>query len=99
MGVTKVMNIMQKLRVQRPSPLERRLQQQAMLYWHATKRDRDFVPVSEFDPLVLEDRSSHGFLLDLTNQTVPLLRYIGPILRDEAAITAATIAKIGRAHV
>lgn len=93
--MTKVMNIIRRIRVKRTLLLERRLHKRAMLYWHTMRRDREFVLLSEFDPLSLEDRSSHGFLLDLTDQFAPMLRYIGPILREEAAVTAKVVALKG----
>lgn len=90
--MTRVMNIIRKMGLRKPPPQERRLHKRAMLYWHALKRDREFVLLDAFDAVALEDRSTHGFLLDLTEVTAPVLRFIGPVLRDEASIKGKDVA-------
>jgi hypothetical protein len=83
--VTKFMKLLPVFRFRKP-PTERRLHNRAMLYWQALKRDGEFVLLRDFDPMVLEDRSTHGFLLDLMTAEKPVLRFIGPVLRDEALV-------------
>lgn len=70
---------------------ERRLRERAMAYWSSLRRGREFVLLNDFDPMVLEDRSTHGFLLDLTIPEKPVLRFIGPVLRDEASVTTDNV--------
>src|SRR3546814_9354310 len=74
-----------------PSGDERRLPRRALYYWRAVKRNGEFALLHEFDPLYLEDRSSHGFLLDVFDPQMPMLRYAGSALRDEAAISQDNI--------
>lgn len=65
---------------------ERRLHIRALHYWQAAATGQDLVSLKGFDWLAFEDRSSHCFLLDLTNPAEPLLAYVGPVLRDEADV-------------
>jgi hypothetical protein len=89
--VTKFMKLLHPFCFRKPPTVERRLHNRVMLHWQALKRDSEFVLLKDFDPMVLEDHSTHGFLLDLTNAVQPVLRFIGPVLRDEASIEGQDI--------
>src|SRR3546814_1934414 len=78
--------IMLKKGSRRTGGLERRLHRRALLYWHSIGRGRDFPSVADFDPLALEDRSAHGFMVDVTNSARPMLTHVGLVLRDEASV-------------
>lgn len=84
--------IIRRIGAYRQSPLERRLHRRALLYWHSMSGGKEFVDLSAFDPMAIEDRSAHGFMLDLTSEAGPTLCYIGPVLRDEADVRTETIA-------
>ncbi|MDT9599633.1 PAS domain-containing protein [Sphingosinicella rhizophila] len=70
---------------------ERRLHIRALLHWQAAAGGRDLVPLEGFDWLAFEDRSSHVFLLDLTDEAEPAFAYVGPVLRDEADVSGDDI--------
>ena len=84
--------IMWKKGSRRTGGLERRLHRRALLYWHSIGRGRDFPSVADFDPLALEDRSAHGFMVDVTNSAMPMLTHVGLVLRDEASVKSVPIA-------
>jgi hypothetical protein len=84
--VTKFMKLLHPFRFRKAPTVERRLHNRVTLHWQTLKRDSEFVLLKDFDPMVLEDSSTHGFLLDLTKADQPVLRFLGPVLRDEASI-------------
>lgn len=84
--MTKFMKILPAFGFRKSPAVERRLHNRVLLHWQTLKRDTEFVLLQDFDPMALEDSSTHGFLLDLTNAGQPVLRFIGPVLRDEASI-------------
>ena len=90
--MTKFMKLLPAFGFRKPPAVERRLHQRVMSHWQTLKRDREFVLVKDFDPLALEDSSTHGFLLDLTAAGCPVLRFVGPVLRDEASIAGDDVA-------
>src|SRR3546814_7552350 len=83
--------IIRRISVCRQPPLERRLHRRALLYWHSMNAGKEFVDLDQFDPMAIEDRSAHGFMLDLTSAAGPTCCYIGPVLRDEAGVRTETI--------
>lgn len=77
-------NLMRKLMPEPGRALERRLHKRAVLYWWHARGERELVSLADFDPLEIEDDSSHGFLLDLTTPSDPVFTYVGPVLAQEA---------------
>jgi hypothetical protein len=92
------MKILPAFGFRKPPTVERRLHNRVMLHWQTIKRDSEFVILDDFDPMVLEDSSTHGFLLDLTTAGQPVLRFIGPVLRDEASINGSDVPLRDVAH-
>lgn len=90
--MTKFMKLLPAFGFCKPPAGERRLHNRVMSHWQKLKRDREFVLLRDFDPLELEDSATHGFLLDLTAAGRPMLRFVGPVLRDEASIEGDDVA-------
>lgn len=83
------MRMQQLIRMLFPQPgpaLERRLHKRAVQYWRNALGDREMVALADFDPLAIEDDSSHGFLLNLGMPIEPVFSYIGPVLEQEAGV-------------
>lgn len=83
-------NLMRRLIPGGAPMLERRIHRRAVLAWRNARGDRPLVTLERFDPLAIEDRSSHGFLLDLRGSE-PLLVYVGPVLMQEAGLAEAGV--------
>ena len=77
--------------VARPPAPERRLHARVLLHWQRIARGRPLVPLDEFDWTSLEDHSSHGFLLDVDDPAAPLVRYVGPVLAEEARLEGVKV--------
>ena len=79
-------NLFGRLFPQPLATLERRLHRRAVNYWQSVRSDGDLVILADFDPLAIEDDSSHGFMLDVRDPACPKLTYVGPVLEQEAEI-------------
>lgn len=65
---------------------ERRLHLRALSHWHAARGGREFPVCDEFDFLRLEDHATHGFLIDLSDASQPMVIHVGAVLREEAEL-------------
>lgn len=73
-----------------PNTDERRLPTRAYDYWTSLLKDRPFPSVLDLEPSHIEEFRDKSVLLDFSRDpTHPVLRYIGPLLREECGITLA----------
>lgn len=72
---------------------ERRIHARAYDYWRMLRLGNEFPDVADFDPLLLDDRGMQSFLIDFSQSlNRPIVRLIGPTLRDECGLKSDTVA-------
>jgi len=70
---------------------ERRLHMQAHNYWATLPRAGSVPSWSDFDPMLIEDRCTQSFVIDLDENEGPHLRLIGEALQAEGGVDTDVI--------
>jgi hypothetical protein len=75
--------------IERPPSIgldERRMHVRAYNYWASLLGNRLYPSLDDFDPAGLDDFGPHGVVLNFTDPTRPLLKFIGHALREECGL-------------